>query len=62
MGARGVRPLAIPNLGGAGTYVSDGEHDGVLFLRVLCARRLVAGAFRAGLGLPYGCSPGCHHP
>jgi uncharacterized protein YqjF (DUF2071 family) len=35
------------------TYVSDGEHDGVLFLRVLCARRLVTAAFRVGLGLPY---------
>ncbi|TWH33793.1 YqjF family protein [Isoptericola variabilis] len=35
------------------TYVSDGRRDGVLFLRVLCARRLVVGAFRAGLGLPY---------
>jgi uncharacterized protein len=40
------------------TYVSDGEHDGVLFLRVLCARRLVVGTFRAGLGLPYVYSPG----
>ncbi len=35
------------------TYVSDGRRDGVLFLRVLCARRLVVTAFRAGLGLPY---------
>lgn len=40
------------------TYVSDGEHDGVLFLRVLCAQRLVAAAFRVGLGLPYVHSPG----
>lgn len=40
------------------TYVSDGEHDGVLFLRVLCARRLVVAAFRAGLGVPYVHSPG----
>lgn len=35
------------------TYVSDGRRDGVLFLRVLCPRRLVTTAFRAGLGLPY---------
>lgn len=105
MGARGIRPLAIPgHLAAAGrapgargqevdgsawvgfvpfllarlrapalpavpgwstfaelnlrTYVSDGEHDGVLFLRVLCARRLVVVAFRAGLGVPYVHSPG----
>ncbi|WP_125778315.1 YqjF family protein [Antribacter gilvus] len=40
------------------TYVSDGEHDGVLFLRILCSRRVVVGLLRAGLGLPYVYSPG----
>lgn len=35
------------------TYVSDGEHDGVLFLRIRCGRRLVTAGFRYGLGLPY---------
>ena len=40
------------------TYVTDGERDGVLFLRVHCARRLVVGAFRVGLGLPYVYVPG----
>ena len=35
------------------TYVTDGTHDGVLFLRVHCANPLVAAAFRLGLGLPY---------
>jgi uncharacterized protein len=40
------------------TYVTDGVHDGVWFLRVHCARRLVARAFRGGLGLPYVFVPG----
>ncbi len=40
------------------TYVTDGKRDGVLFLRVHCARRLVADGFRAGLGLPYVHVPG----
>ncbi|WP_425953437.1 YqjF family protein [Xylanimonas sp. McL0601] len=40
------------------TYVTDGRRDGVLFLRVHCARRLVTAAFRAGLGLPYVHVPG----
>jgi uncharacterized protein YqjF (DUF2071 family) len=40
------------------TYVTDGRHDGVLFLRVHCARRLVTAAFRLGLGLPYVHVPG----
>jgi uncharacterized protein YqjF (DUF2071 family) len=40
------------------TYVSDGRHDGLAFLRVLCARRLVVAGFRAGLGLPYVYAPG----
>jgi uncharacterized protein YqjF (DUF2071 family) len=62
----GLRPPGLPAVPGWSTfaelnlrtYVSDGERDGALFLRVLCARRLVAGAFRAGLGLPYVYSPG----
>ncbi|MFP3714498.1 YqjF family protein [Puerhibacterium sp. TATVAM-FAB25] len=40
------------------TYVTDGEHDGLVFLRVHCARRLVVAALRAGLGLPYAYVPG----
>ena len=40
------------------TYVTDARHDGVLFLRVHCARRAVVALFRAGLGLPYGYVPG----
>ena len=40
------------------TYVTDGEHDGLWFLRVHCARRLVVAGFRGGLGLPYGYVPG----
>ncbi|PZR52187.1 DUF2071 domain-containing protein [Xylanimonas oleitrophica] len=35
------------------TYVTDGRHDGVLFLRIHCARRSVTLGLRAGLGLPY---------
>lgn len=40
------------------TYVTDGEHDGIWFLRVHCGRRLVSAGFRAGLGLPYHYVPG----
>lgn len=40
------------------TYVRRGRHDGLLFLRVHCARRLVTAGFRAGLGLPYAYRPG----
>lgn len=40
------------------TYVTDGEHDGLVFLRVHCARRLVVAALRGGLGLPYAYVPG----
>jgi uncharacterized protein YqjF (DUF2071 family) len=40
------------------TYVTDGEHDGIWFLRVHCARRLVTAALRWGLGLPYVYTPG----
>lgn len=62
----GLRPPGLPAVPGWSsfaetnlrTYVTDGEHDGVWFLRVHCARRLVVAAFRAGLGLPYVYMPG----
>jgi len=44
------------------TYVTDGRRDGVLFLRVHCARRLVTAGFRAGLGLPYAFVRGAVRP
>jgi uncharacterized protein YqjF (DUF2071 family) len=62
----GLRPPVLPAVPGWSTfaetnlrtYVTDGRHDGVWFMRVHCARRLVVAAFRAGLGLPYDYVPG----
>lgn len=70
----GLTPFALTRLRAAGlppvpgwssfaetnlrTYVTDGRRDGVLFLRVHCARRLVTAGFRTGLGLPYVHVPG----
>jgi uncharacterized protein YqjF (DUF2071 family) len=60
---RAPRPPAAPGWAAFAelnlrTYVTDGEHDGLVFLRVHCARRLVVAALRAGLGLPYAYVPG----